>query len=153
MLRSSDPSRARYGTTAVVALTLMASGCAPGEDEEAAAACTTFQHHLDAMRESDERAQGLELARDAAATAQQSDDDELAAALEDYQQVIVRFALAEDDLEGAQARADDASEADLADVEDDLAETEDRLAGLIEAGDLVLSHITAGCEVHDVVLE
>lgn len=137
----------------MIALAVMASGCAPGMDEEAATACTTFQQHLDAMRASDERAQGLELARDAAATAQESDDDALADALEDYQHVIVRFALAEDDLEAAQARADDAGGADRADAEDGLAETEDRLADLIEAGDLVLTHITAGCEDHDVVLD
>ena len=153
MLTSSHRSRPRYGATAVIALALTASSCVPGEDEEAAAACTTFQQHLDAMRQSDGRAQGLELARDAAATAQQSDDDELADTLEDYEQVIVRFALAEDDLEGAQSRAAEPSDPDREDVEDELAETEARLAGLIEAGDLVLDHITARCDAHDVVLE
>ena len=153
MLRSFRPSRNRCGVTGVIAFTLVLSGCAADEDEDVAAACTTLQDHLDSMRQPDGRAQGLELAQDAAAAAQQSDDDELVEAFEDYQHVIVRFALAQDDLEAAQGRVDEASDADLQEVEEELAETEERLARLIEAGDLVLSHINAGCEAHGVMLE
>ena len=155
--------RVRIGARVLVTLTIVATGCAAGEDEsavaaagddeDAVAACSTFQDHLESMRQDDGRAEGIRLAQDAADIATESGDDELAEALEDYQRVIVRFALAEDDREAARDRVDDAGDTDLPRAEDELADAEAHLEGLIDAGDLVLAHISAGCDEHGVALE
>lgn len=147
------PPRRRHGAATLVALALVAAGCAADENEDAIAACATFQDHLESMREADDRQAGLAYARDAAETAASSGDSELAEAFEDYQRVIVRFALAEDDVEAAQQQIEEAGDAEPPRVEDELADAEERLEDLIEAGDLVLSHINAGCGEHGVVLE
>ncbi len=145
--------RPRQLMALLAGLALVAVACAEEADDEAIAACTTFQDHLASMRQDDGREQGLRLARAAAETAEQSEDAELADAFDDYHRVIVRFALAEDDVQAAQDQMARADEPEQPRVEGELEEAEDRLSGLVEAGDLVLAHINEGCGEHGVPLE
>ena len=150
----STPRQRRTRLLALlVALALVVAGCAEDEDEGAIAACATFKDHLTSMRDAEGREQGLRLAREAAATAEQSDDRDLADALDDYHSVIVRFALAEDDLQASQEQVAQADEAERPGAQQELEDVEERLTGLVEAGDLVLAHINAGCDEHGVTLE
>lgn len=134
-------------TTAVA---LVATGCALGDDQEAIAACETFQDHLDQMRGGAEQRDGaIALAEQAAAEIEAADDEDLAMAITDYERVIVRFALAADDVrEAEQQRAVDGSPA----VQERLADAERRLTEAIQAGDLVLSRVSTLCLDHDVEL-
>lgn len=144
------PGRPRSRLAAVGVAVFLLSACVPGGDEEAAAACGVFQEHLDQMRDGEEqRDQAIALAEQAAVDAQEAQDQDLATAMADYRRVIVRFALATDDVrEAEQRRAVDGSP----EVQDELREAENRLTETIQAGDLVLNRIRSLCADHDVDL-